>query len=66
MCSKKTRYRLELYDYINRASIEMSPYSCYEKRELRYIVGPDSTRYSKYIKASSNIKYNIHSPSSED
>jgi len=44
----------------------MSPYSRYEKRELWYIVGPDSTRYSEYIKASGGVKCDIYSPSSKD
>ena len=64
--SKKTRYWLELYDRVNRASIEISPYSRYEKRELRCVVGPDLTYCSEYIKAGSGVKCDIYSPSPED
>jgi len=41
----------------------MSPYSRYEKRNLWYMVGADSSRYSECIKAGGGVKYNIYSPS---
>jgi hypothetical protein len=64
--SKKTRYRLELYDRVNRVGVEMSPCSRCAKRDLRCVVGPDSTRCSECIKAGGGVKCDVHGPSSED
>jgi hypothetical protein len=64
--SKKTQYRLELYNRVNRIGIEMSPCSRCEKRGLRYIMGPDSIRCAECIKAGGGVKCDIRSPSPED
>ncbi|KAH8767757.1 hypothetical protein F5882DRAFT_509657, partial [Hyaloscypha sp. PMI_1271] len=64
--SKKTLYRLELYNHVNRSGVEMSPYSRCEKRNLWCVVGTDSSRYSECIKAGSGVKCDIYGPSATD
>ena len=60
---KKTKARINLYSYIKSYSIEIAPYSRYEKRGLTYLVATNSSRYSYYIKAGSSVKYDILGPS---
>ena len=43
----------------------MAPCSRYEQRGFTCLVAKDSSRYSRYIKASSPVKYDVYSPSEE-
>ena len=60
--SKKTKARINLYSRIKSYRIKIAPYSRYEKRGLTYLVTTNSSRYSRYIKARSFIKYNVYRP----
>ena len=61
--SKKTQARLKLYSRIKALNIPaIAPYSRYKTRSLTYLVAPNSTRYTRYIKASGLVKYNALGP----
>ena len=60
---KKTKARINLYSYIESRGIKIAPYSRYKKRSLTCLVATNSFRYSRYIKASSSVKYNVLGPS---
>ena len=63
---KKTQARLKLYSRIEALNIPaMAPYSRYKNRGLTCLVAPNSARYSRCIKASRLVKYNILGPSAE-
>ena len=64
--SKKTQARLKLYSRIEALNIPaIAPYSRYKNRGLTYLVAPNSARYTRYIKASGLVKYNILGPTIE-
>ena len=63
---KKTQARLKLYSRIEALNIPaIAPYSRYKNRGLTYLVAPNSARYTRYIKASGLVKYNILGPTIE-
>jgi hypothetical protein len=61
---RKYKENSSLAARVDFIGIEMSPCSYCKKQELKYIVSPDSLKYSEYIRL--KRKYNVEGPSTSD
>ena len=65
VCSKKTEYRVKLYVCIVLSGNEMTPCSCCEKKELKCIVGMDSSCCTECVRSNVSV-YDALGPSQAD
>ena len=54
--------RLRLYARVNASGIETSPCSRCEKKGIRCVVTPHSSRCAECIRSGGNVKCDVHGP----